>query len=218
MPKLIIKKKATEPSPFLGQPSEAEYKDFVRRAEGMDDFALRAEWADRIGRGAGVYPRWLLVQGLSYHWLVKGQVRVQGDASPKVMHRYRLTIAGDMKALKRESDFLVGEFEEGTGGSEMKIKEKRKGERRAGKITAGSVLVKLLGAEKVASDEQLIKEVREATGSKLFDERQLAWYKWKFRQGKLKGQDGKSQVINQGSPLKASKNGHSKKKIVIKKK
>lgn len=217
MAKLILRKRAEEPNPAAGKSCNWEFEDFNKRAEKMPEHELRAEWMDRIkGKGVGDAPIWLVKMGLQYHYLVKGQVRVAGNASPKVMHRYKLCKNFDKAGLKKESDFLVGAYE--TGGNDMKgkVTEQRKGERRSGKLTAGRVLIGILGQDKVPADADIIKQVREATGSDKFDERQLSWYKWKYRQGRLKGQDGKAHVIAQGSPLKEK--APKKKSIIVKKK
>ncbi len=72
-----------------------------------------------------------------------------------------------------------------------------------------------MGLSNVPEDGEIIKQVKAETGSDKFDARQLAWYKWQFRQGKLRGQDGTAQVINQGSNKKEPK---AKKKVVVLKK
>lgn len=216
MARLILRKRP-EPDLAAGKSCNFEFEDFSKRAEGMAEHELRAEWTDQLkGRGVGDQPIWLVKMGLQYHYLVKGQVRVGGNASPKVMHRYKLCKNFDKAGLRKESDFLVGAYE--TGGNDMKgkVKEQRKSERRSGKLTAGRVLIGILGLEKVPADAKIIEQVREATGSDKFDERQLSWYKWKYRQGRLKGQDGKAHVINQGSPLKEK--AKVKKAIIVKKK
>jgi hypothetical protein len=105
-----------------------------------------------------------------------------------------------------------------TGGSPMKTKNKK--EKRT---SAADVLVEQFALKVVKSNEELIKLVREATGSKKFDDKQLAWYKSQYRAGKLKGMNGKAgHLIAQG---KLTKEAHtrrpkssSKAKVVVKKK
>lgn len=204
---------------FLGKSKYAEFDEIVRLTSRMKEHEIRALYAKTFGTLARVSaPVWILTMAIEYHALRKGQIRVDGVASPKVQRRYEMAKALDVRGLRRESDFLVGAQE--TGGMQMsKQKEERFGkERRGARITAGSVLINILGLEAVPADEKIIEQVRKDTGSDKFDERQLAWYKWKFRQGRLKGQDGKSHVISQGSPLKEKQAKKKKAVVVVKKK
>lgn len=101
-----------------------------------------------------------------------------------------------------------------SGGSPM-AKSKEAKERRT---SAADVLVKQFALERVKSDEDLISMVREATGSKKFDAKQLAWYKSQYRGGKLKGQDGKpGHLINQagGHTKDGAKKAKAAKKVVV---
>ena len=89
------------------------------------------------------------------------------------------------------------------------MKKKGSIKKKEARVTASSVLIRLLGAAHVKGDEDLIEEVKGETGSGKFDKSQLAWYKWKYRQGALKGMDGKPHDISKGEAKK-------EKKVVIK--
>lgn len=56
--------------------------------------------------------------------------------------------------------------------------------------TVASIISKILLSEKVPPDNRIISLVHQKTGNKKFNKRDLAWYKTKVRQGKLKGQLG----------------------------
>lgn len=188
----------------------------MQEAKRMSDEELYREWAAASGkkRDPGK-PRWVYVLGLQYHRMILDR-RARGLAnSDKMLKRYRLAMLLNTKALRQESDFLGPAYDE--RNIESKGEDMKKGRKaREKKITASSVLIELLGAGSVKKDETLIAEVKHRTGSSKFDEKQLAWYKWKYRQGKLKGMDGKLHEIAQGSNKKAEKQPKAKKKIVIK--
>jgi hypothetical protein len=63
--------------------------------------------------------------------------------------------------------------------------------------TAKSVVSRILLSKRVPTDEEIIRRVREKSGSKKFDRAQLAFYKNRARNGKLPGQDGTRYVIQQ---------------------
>jgi hypothetical protein len=65
------------------------------------------------------------------------------------------------------------------------------------KPSAASVITKILLSKKVPTDKKIIERVLTESRSKNFDRFDLAWYKTKARQGKLKGQDGTRYVIQQ---------------------
>jgi hypothetical protein len=65
------------------------------------------------------------------------------------------------------------------------------------KPTAASVVTKILLGKKVPTDAEIIAQVLAESRSKKFDRFDLAWYKTKARQGKLKGQNGTPYVIQQ---------------------
>jgi hypothetical protein len=215
---------------FSGRPTSAEMSAAHKRVEGAADHYVRGLWKDLINPRASIEkaPLWLLRLGIEYAALIEGYSRTGSAVSPVVLRRFKYCTELDAAALKRESEFLVGTYdsdttEAKTGGITMaaKVKDKRSGkERRSDRVTAGSVLIRILSLAKVPGDESIIETVRKETGSKLFDEKQLAWYKWKYRQGKLKGQDGKKHVIAQGSPLKAKapKAEAKKRKVIVRKK
>lgn len=95
-------------------------------------------------------------------------------------------------------------------------------EQKERRTSAADVLVDQFALKMVKDDETLIKLVKEATGSKKFDEKQLAWYKSQYRGGKLKGMNGKAgHLIEQaGGHVKDKAKAKSAKrgKVVVKKK
>jgi hypothetical protein len=95
-------------------------------------------------------------------------------------------------------------------------KSKEKKEKRT---SAADVLIPQFGLKLVKSDDLLIAMVREATGSKKFDAKQLAWYKSQYRAGKLKGMNGKpGHLISQaGGHLKPAAKKAKAGKVVVKK-
>lgn len=217
MRKLVLKQKDRPLDPFLGKACTAEYIAVMRELDQLTEPGIRAMWSDTFRKRPSPHAQvWLLRMGIEYHALRKGYIRVQGDCSPKIERRYQLAKSLNMAGLRKESDFLSDQYE--TGGDDMKkVKaDKRTGkDRREQRVTASSVLIRILGLAKVPQDEAIIAQVKDETGSTKFDAAQLAWYKWKYRQGALKGQDGKLQTIEQGEAKKPAK---SKKKLVIKKK
>lgn len=93
-----------------------------------------------------------------------------------------------------------------TGGNTMgkkvvvKAAKVVKSEKR---VTAAGILVEQFALKTVKSNEELVKMIREATGSTKFDVSQLSWYKTQYRAGKMKGQNGKpGHLIAQGSLMK----------------
>lgn len=111
---------------------------------------------------------------------------------------------------------LLGRYYEGpvaqetktTGGNTMKKKEDVKAVKKVVKtsekrVTAAGILEEQFGLKTVKSNEELIKMVKDATGSVKFNDVQLAWYKSQYRAGKMAGQDGKpGHLIAQGSHMK----------------
>lgn len=186
----------------------------ISEVDGLSDEELFREWRRIAKRRDCPQPhRWLMALALQYDKIIADKEERGTKVPDKVRRRYRMAVQLDMKGLAKESDFLTPIYEDyETKGDDMKKTKKAVKEAR---VTASSVLIKLLGAEKVGSDEFLITQVKERTGSTLFDEKQLAWYKWKYRQGKLSGMDGKQHAIAQGSAKKAAK-AAKKKKIIIK--
>lgn len=65
------------------------------------------------------------------------------------------------------------------------------------KPTVASVVTKILLGKKVPTDATIIARVLAESRSEKFDRFDLAWYKTKARQGKLKGQDGQRYAIQQ---------------------
>ena len=142
---------------------------------------------------------------------------MEGKKPSEVMiRRYQMAKVLDAAGLKKDSDFLTPMYDMNEKENTMAKKTEGK-EKKEARVTASSILIKMLGMAKVQDDESIIKQVKSETGSSLFDAKQLAWYKWKYRQGKFKGMDGKQHVINQGSPKKEVKPvKKAKKKIIIK--
>jgi len=68
---------------------------------------------------------------------------------------------------------------------------------KSGMPSAASVVTKILLGKKVPTDAAIIAQVLRESRSKNFDRFDLAWYKTKARQGKLRGQDGTRFVIQQ---------------------
>lgn len=90
---------------------------------------------------------------------------------------------------------------------------KATGEKR---VTAAGILAAQFALKTVKDNDELIKMVREATGSTKFNDVQLAWYKSQYRAGKMVGQDGKpGHLIAQGSLMK-SKAAVAKLKVKVK--
>lgn len=91
-----------------------------------------------------------------------------------------------------------------TGGLDMAKATVKGGKAvKVARVTAGSILLPFFEKSKCPDNDFLIKTVKAATGSKKFDETQLAWYKSQFRRGLLKGMNGKAgHVINQGGLVK----------------
>lgn len=179
--------------------------------ENMSEEELRREWSNMTKKKLPTSaPMWLVQLGLEYHAYIVKMEEVGRPVSGTMYRRYKLAKELNANAIRTESDFLTPVYKLKEKETTMaKKKEGTKKSKRTGP-TAASVLIRLLGREHVPSDEAIIKEVKEETGSAKFDERQLAWYKWKYKAGALKGMDGKAHTIAQGEPKK------EKKVIVIK--
>lgn len=214
---------------FVGKGKFEEYGAMAEFVAHAADHAIRARYIEVFGekfaRKVEMHRRPIpqVVMALEYYAQTQGALRVGTPMPLRLQERYEAAARFDTAALKRSSEFLVQDYR--AKGEEMKKKraagepiiDRRAKERRKARVTVASVLIPALGQAKVQEDREIIKLVREATGSGKFDAKQLAWYKWKFRQGKLKGQDGTKQAINQGSPLK-SKAPAKKRRVVVKKK
>lgn len=57
-----------------------------------------------------------------------------------------------------------------------------------GKVTAAAAVSHILLGERVPPDDRIIVLVRRRSGNENFGRKELAWYKTKARQGKLRGQ------------------------------
>ena len=238
--KIIVAKKNPAPSApkpwhhpdnFDGKPHYWECQTFLERKGSMSDFEVNGLWRDLCKRQTDLAdkPRWMRELGVEYALQMQGYQRAKGEVPDLIARRFKMAIDFDAAALRKESEFYDSRYHK--GGSDIMAtkekgskKERRSGDDRRGKrVTAASVLIPLLSAAKVKTDDEIIEIVKEETGSTKFDKAQLAWYKWKFREGKLKGMDGKKHVINQGSPLKKkaqqkAEKAAAKKKVVVKKK
>ena len=133
-----------------------------------------------------VKPRWLNELEQEYQHRID-ELRKDGRGVSETMwRRLRLCKEGNVEELKRESWFLTYIYSKNElktkGDKKMtKIKEEnKKTKEKKPRITAKSVLVKLLSNGKIPTDAALITAVKEATGSALFGAKQLAWYRWKY--------------------------------------
>lgn len=174
--------------------------------ESMSEEELRREWSNMTKKKLPASaPLWLVQLGLEYHDKIKVMEESGRRVSMTMYRRYKLAKELDAHAIRAESDFLTPVYKLKEKETTMaKKKEGKKESKRTGP-TAAAILVRLLGREHVPSDEAIIKEVKEETGSAKFDGRQLAWYKWKYKAGALKGMDGKAHTIAQGEPKKEKK-------------
>lgn len=208
-------------SNFEGAHWSAENTKFLEMKERLSDWEINALWREfnKKDTELGDKRRWLRELGIEYALQAQGQLRAEGEVTDLIARRWKMAVAFDVAALKKESQFFDPRYNQ-TGGSDTMAKTKGSKEVKEKRVTAASVLIPLLSAAKVKDDEELIERVKDATGSTKFDKAQLAWYKWKFREGKLKGMDGKKHAINQGSPLKKKAQDKAdkaaKKKIVVK--
>jgi len=225
--RLVLKKKKEadeeKEEEILGPKSNSPFREFdqvKREVDSMSDIAIRAFWIRTFGKEERVTkaPLWILKTALMYKAQSDGFKRTGIELSENVRRRFSASLRFSPEGMRKAGAFLAVDYnnEENTqGGSEMGNK---KGSKAKSGLTASEIFVRLLSMEKAPGDESIIKQVKDATGSTKFDTKQLAWYKWKFRQGKLKGQDGKSAVISQPDAKKPKAAKKGKKKIVLKKK
>jgi len=75
-----------------------------------------------------------------------------------------------------------------------KTGKKAKGEKRE---TISATIIKILGGKKVPSNEEIVEQVQKAFPDSKFDAKHLSWYKNRYVQGLLPGQDGKAKTIAQ---------------------
>lgn len=67
------------------------------------------------------------------------------------------------------------------------------------RVTAASVVTKLLSLSRVPPNAEIIKTVLSTVPGSHFNPKQLAWYKTQYRHGRLAGQTkGKTYIIAQG--------------------
>ena len=90
-----------------------------------------------------------------------------------------------------------------TAKPKVQRKPKAAKQPKAKRPTIGAKVTALLSRETVPADAAIIAEVRENFKGTKFDEKHLAWYKSRFRQGLLTGMKEGTHVINQ--PAKAKK-------------
>lgn len=183
----------------------------MAEVECMSEEEIYREWTKmtkkKVPKGA---PLWLMKLGLTYEKAIAAMEEKGTKVSFTMYRRHKMAKELDATGIKAEaSGFLTPmyDLESNTKGDVMKKNGSK--QKKEAKVTASSILIKLLGAAHVKGDEDIIQEVREETGSGKFDASQLAWYKWKYRQGALKGMDGKPHTISQGETKK-------EKKVVIK--
>ncbi len=180
--------------------------------EEMSDEEVKSTWytciRTKVLKGT---PMWVLRLGLEYHFVIEARRKAGLAVNAKMWRRLELAKKQDVAGIKAESEFLTPKYKYVKKEIDMKGKKSKEGKQKASGPTASSLLVGILGQDKVPGDESIIKTVREKTGSTLFDSKQLSWYKWKYRQGKLKGMDGKPHVVAQGDGKKADRPSKPKK-------
>jgi hypothetical protein len=175
----------------------------------LPDEALFGEWEAAMGKRlprAGRAAKWLVRLGLKYHREIAERKRALKIIPVKMWKRYEMAKRLDEDGIRRESEFLTPKYDKARARGGKVKKTKRDDDARDQRPTASAVLIPLLGARAVETNESIIEKVKRATGSTLFNQKQLDWYKWKYRQGKLKGQDGKLHAISQ-APGKSGKLG-----------
>lgn len=177
----------------------------LKQVDKMSHEELWKEWSTMAGKKVpNAAPRWILALGLQYHLIMQDKWKKGLRVSDTMIRRFKMAKELDIAAIKKESDFLTPKYKEAQKEIDVKKKGKVKESKKSG-LTASEILIKILGKDIVPSDASIIEEVKGETGSVKFDGKQLAWYKWKYRQGKLKGQDGKLHIIAQTVPKKETK-------------
>ena len=225
-PDMRIGRKIVEEGRIVGEAThgaDAERRWMHTRLEGVQDYEVSALWREMYGKDSpDGTPRWIMELGLEYGASLLGARRTGGKLTDTEYRRWKLCRDLQVDAMKKESDTWKYmdcnlRSDNHKGGRTMAKKTESKKEAR---VTASSVLIPILSRANVPTNDEIIETVREETGSSKFDAKQLAWYMWKFRQGKLKGMDGKLHVINQKKlhAAKADKGSKKSKKVVVVKK
>jgi hypothetical protein len=107
-----------------------------------------------------------------------------------------------------------------------KAGKKATGEKRK---TISGMVIEILGGKKVPTNEDIVAAVKKAFPDSKFDAKHLAWYKNRFVQGLLPGQDGKAATVAQeksestpgrkkAASKKTAKKKTAKKKKVVRRK
>jgi len=210
------------PDPAAGSPASFEHKWMSRQLEGLPGFMVNEWFRQMYGEDAREgAPEWVTRLALLYGAAWLGARRAGRPMLPREHEMYLLCRAGDAAAARLRTDvykYMECNLTNLKGGSAMAKKTGSKETKKA-RVTASSVLIPILSRASVPTDDEIIATIKAATGSGLFDPKQLAWYKWKFRQGKLKGMDGKLHAINQGAAHKKEAPAKkAAKKVVLKKK
>jgi len=221
MKKLVLKKKSGGPDPvWIGTaPNAHEHPGFElnwmnAQLEGASDYLVRQAFTQMYGKPSNGSPEWIARMALTYGAIWCSAKRRSNPLTATERRRFELCRALDVEAMKKETDmykYMDCELNL-KGGSTM---SKKNGSKKSARVTASSVLIPILSRASVPANDEIIDTVKDATGSTKFDAAQLAWYMWKFRQGKLKGMDGKQHVINQKSGRKAAVK--KSKKVVVRK-
>lgn len=227
MKKKIVLKKKVAPEPVwvgadnAGKGPNYEYEQMNAKLDGADAWMVKFAFQSMYGEGVDTShkPEWMLRLALLYGATLIGYNRCGKRMTDTEMRRYQIYRSLDVEAAVKESDihkYMPCNLTSKGGSSMAKLRKQDKNGKDK-RVTAGSVLIPLLSRATAPDDGELITEVRKATGSIKFDEKQLAWYKTQFRQGELKGQDGKKREIVQKEVAKKAKAPKPSKKVVIKK-
>jgi hypothetical protein len=221
--KIVVRKKAKElPDPtWIGNSIEkdahanAEHNWMVSQLKDESKWLVNQAYTKMFQEEPADAPQWIVELACEYGALILGHKRRGTFPTATEYRRYRLCRALDVVAMRAESDiykYMECNLTNSQGGNTM---SKATSSKKSSRVTASSVLIPILSRANVPANAEIIDAVGSATGSKKFDAKQLAWYMWKFRQGKLKGMDGKQHVINQKSGRKAAV---KKAKVVVRKK
>jgi len=222
--KIVLKKKVEQAPQWVGSDNAGkgpnyEYEQMNAKLENADAWVVKFAFQTMYGEGVDTThkPEWMLRLALLYGATLIGYNRCGKRMTDTEMRRYQIYRGLDVETAVKESDIhkYMSCNLKSKGGSTMAKKNGGKAGKEK-RVTTGSVLIPLLSRATAPDDGELITEVRKATGSIKFDEKQLAWYKTQFRQGELKGQDGKKREIVQ-KEVKKAKAPKPSKKVVLKK-
>ena len=230
MKRLIIKRKAKStvdrPIAWPGPDAAGKAPSFEYQwmdGETSSAYGTRQMFLAMFGEDMGDAPMWIAKLACLYGASILAKGRVGDVTTAKEWKMYRMCRELDVVAVRLETDidkYMECNLTNLKGGSAM---SKTTGSKtaKAKRVTAASVLIPILSRAAVPTNDEIIETVRAATGSDLFDAKQLAWYMWKFRRGNLKGMDGKLHAISQKAAHKKEAKAPAKgaaKKVVLKKK